>query len=248
MPARCASRGPRAAPPRAAGAPDQHGQLRAPDRRGGQLGPEAPPALGHPLRAGRPAGRCAPAGARAAQAVSSGAPGLAPRRRPARRAAAPSRPGTPPAACAPAAPAPSAGGRELVDQLEVAVQVGRAEVGAQRLDHDARHRLRAGDQDVGEPAGRQLHEQVVDGAVGPALDDVEADDVAADRADGGGDGAEHAGAVGQHDAQQEGHDAEPAAPTCPGLSRPPLRPGCGPADWVGGLGPPRPDPTSGGTP
>ena len=96
-------------------------------------------------------------------------------------------------------------GRYLKEGSGGRVQVVGAEIGPQRLHDDARDRLRAGDQDVGQATRGQLDEQVVDGSLGPALDDVQADDVAADLADRGRDGAEHAGTVGQDDAQQVRH-------------------------------------------
>ena len=94
---------------------------------------------------------------------------------------------------------------EQVHQLGVAVQVGAAEVGAQRLDDDAGDALRGGDEGVGEAAHPQRDDEVVHGTLGPALDHVEAEDVAPGQADRAGDRAERAGTVRQHQTQQVGH-------------------------------------------
>jgi len=94
------------------------------------------------------------------------------------------------------------------------VQLAAFGVRPQGLDHDAPDRLGPGDQDVGEPARRQFDHEVVDGPVGAALDDVEAEDVGAGLTERRRDGAEHPRAVGQHDAQQIRHVASMTQPRC----------------------------------
>ena len=127
------------------------------------------------------------------------------------------------------------GGRERVDELEVAAQVGGAVVRPDRLDDDARDRLGGRQQPVGEPARRHDDEQVVHRSAGPALHHVQADDVAAGGADRGRDGPQHAGTVGQHDAQQVGHVRQPAARLLPaGCGQESLRAGRGDVRHVGG--------------
>ena len=57
--------------------------------------------------------------------------------------------------------------RQRIDDVEIAHRLGGSRMRPQRFDVNARHRLRRGDQRVGEPAFRQPDDQVVDGASGP---------------------------------------------------------------------------------
>ena len=67
------------------------------------------------------------------------------------------------------------------------MRIDLAGVRTDRLDLHARYRARRADQGVGELVRRQLHHEVVDGAARRALDDVDAEDVGAHFAEGGGD-------------------------------------------------------------
>jgi hypothetical protein len=89
----------------------------------------------------------------------------------------------------------------------------------QRLDRDPGHRVRRGDQAVGQPPGWQVDHDIVDGhAVGP-LEHVQGHDVDAGRAERRGDGAQGAGLVGHHQAQEIGHDSSGGVPWPPSGAR-----------------------------
>jgi hypothetical protein len=66
----------------------------------------------------------------------------------------------------------------------------------------------------GSRPGGQLDDDVVDGDAVAALEDVDGDDVDAGGAERGGDGAEDAGAVGHHQAQEIGHGSSGVVLRC----------------------------------
>jgi hypothetical protein len=82
-----------------------------------------------------------------------------------------------------------------------------------RLHLDAGHGLGRSDEHVRRPSGRELDGEVVDGVAVTALDDVDAEDVGACVAEGGGDGPEAARLVRQYDPEQERHATRPLADT-----------------------------------
>ena len=110
--------------------------------------------------------------------------------------------------------------RELVDELQVAVDVVARRVGADRLDDDSRHGRGGGEQCIRHPGG-ELHDQVVDGSVGAALEDVEADDVCTCAPQSGGKSAQRPGPVRQHGPQKVGRHAPTVGPAvCARVSGP----------------------------
>lgn len=92
---------------------------------------------------------------------------------------------------------------DLLDQFELAVGVEDARVRAHRVDLDALDGLRRGDQGVRQAAGRQLHDEVVDGDAGTAFHHVDAEYVRPDLAQSRCDRAEGAGTVRELDPDQE---------------------------------------------
>ena len=98
---------------------------------------------------------------------------------------------------------------------------GRAVQGPHVLHVDALHLADLGQEQVHQALLGQVHDQFVHGASGAALDDVDADHVAAHRADARGDGSERTGTVGEPDADDEGgHDANVPAPCVEAVSCP----------------------------
>ncbi|KAB7756901.1 hypothetical protein MPHL21000_09670 [Mycolicibacterium phlei DSM 43239 = CCUG 21000] len=93
-------------------------------------------------------------------------------------------------------------GRDVVDQLQLAVRLQQPGVRPHRVDVDALELFGGGDQHVGHGARRQFDHQVVDGVAGGSLHHVEGQDVGADRPERHGQGAEAAWSILQLDAQQ----------------------------------------------
>ena len=95
------------------------------------------------------------------------------------------------------------GGRgDVIDELQLAVGFQQAGVRPDGVHPDTVETLGGGDQRVWHGAGRQFDHQVVDGVSRSALDDVERQDVGADRAQGDGKRAEATGPIDQLDLQQ----------------------------------------------
>jgi hypothetical protein len=101
--------------------------------------------------------------------------------------------------------------RQHLQQLQLVVGVQRPGERPQRLHLDAGHGAHRGDQAVGHPVRRQVDHDVVHGETAAALEDVDRDDVHAGGAQGGGDGAEDAGPVGDDQAQEMGHGSSRGA-------------------------------------
>ncbi len=78
-------------------------------------------------------------------------------------------------------------------------------VRADRVHADVGEVFGGGDERVGQRAARDVHHEIVDGESRTPLDDVEREDVRADRAERDGERAEAAGTIGQLDSQQVRH-------------------------------------------
>ncbi|BBY56892.1 hypothetical protein MSAR_00280 [Mycolicibacterium sarraceniae] len=74
------------------------------------------------------------------------------------------------------------GGGDVVDQLQLAVGFQQPGVRPDGVHPDTVEAFGRRDQSVGHRAVRQIDHQIVDGVSGSALDDVEGQDVGADRA------------------------------------------------------------------
>jgi len=83
-----------------------------------------------------------------------------------------------------------------VEGVEHRVVVGVGD-GADVLDIDAVDLCDLGEEQLDRRAVGQLHHQLIDGLPRASFEDVDADDVAADRTDAAGDGTERTGAIGQ---------------------------------------------------
>ena len=115
---------------------------------------------------------------------------------------------------------PSAGPGQRLEQLQLAVGVQRPGERAERLDLTPGHGLGGGDQAVGQPVAGEVDHDVVHGDAATALEDVEGHDVDAGLAQRGGDGAQDAGPVGHHQAQEIGHGSSGSSSRCgPDLRR-----------------------------
>ena len=72
---------------------------------------------------------------------------------------------------------------DVVDELELAVRLEQAGVRADGVDVDAVDLLGGGDEHVGHRTRGQVDDEIVDRVSGAAFDDVEGQDVGADRAE-----------------------------------------------------------------
>jgi hypothetical protein len=113
---------------------------------------------------------------------------------------------------------PLVGAGERVEELQLAVGVERTGEGPQRLDRHAGNGLGSGDQAVGQPVAGQFDDHVVHGDAVAPFQHVEGDDVHPRVAERGGDGAQDAGAVGDHQAQEIGHGASGSSSACGAIS------------------------------